>query len=160
MHIVSHWNSLRAAMKKKFPQILMKGVLPVCDNAWIENCSDSGGLSWNVQHVVLIWNQATIICFLLYRIIYANFKVMMTWRCGWNCRTQTSINRECKSLFHDITNVSMLVGTTIKINMAVIEWHVYCFLDLEINNSEYMTHKLIFGQSLWRNLCSCCSRKW
>lgn len=41
---------LRAAMKKKFPLILMKGVLPVCADAWLENsCSVSGGLSWNVQ---------------------------------------------------------------------------------------------------------------
>jgi hypothetical protein len=57
---------LRAAMKKKFPQILMKGVLPLCHNAWLESfCSACGGLSWNGQHVVLTWNQATIICFLL-----------------------------------------------------------------------------------------------
>jgi len=57
---------LRAAMKKKFPQILMKGVLPLCDNAWLENfCSAAGGLSWNGQHVVLTWNQATTICSLL-----------------------------------------------------------------------------------------------
>lgn len=58
--------SLRGAMKKKFPQILLKGVTPLWDNAWLENSySTSGGISWNVQHVVLIWNQVTAICFLL-----------------------------------------------------------------------------------------------
>jgi hypothetical protein len=31
------------------------------------------------------------------------------------------------------------VGTAFKTNMAVTEWHVYCLLELEINNSEYMT---------------------
>jgi hypothetical protein len=53
----------------------------------------------------------------------------------------TGIEKACFMM----TNVSILVGTTIQINMAVIEWHVYCFLALEINSSEYMTHKLIFG---------------
>ena len=41
-------------------------------------------------------------------------------------------------MFHDTTDVSILVGTTFKINMAVTEWHVYCLLDQEICSSEYM----------------------
>jgi hypothetical protein len=58
---------LRAAMKKKFStDTFERCSAGVCDNAGLENsCNASGGLFWNVQHVVLIWNQATTICFLL-----------------------------------------------------------------------------------------------
>lgn len=69
---------------------------------------------------------------------YDDMKTGVAWWAAIAGHTLLSTGNE-KSLFHDMTYVSILLGTTIKINMAVIEWHVYCFLDLEINSSEYIT---------------------
>ena len=43
-----------------------------------------------------------------------------------DCKTQTSATRESKSCFHD-TDVSVMVGITLKSKVSVIKLHVYCF---------------------------------
>jgi hypothetical protein len=151
MHTIQYWKHLRATIKRKCPNFLQKmfyfymtllsHTMPI---QLCNTCCASRGKSWNNWHTTPIWQHATTISNLVYRITLAftHFKIMTTWRQLWcggsNCRTHTLLlTGNWKARFCNMTNSSTVV-TMLKSKLAVMILHVHYFLlELEINSSQY-----------------------